>query len=63
MDLDMDLTENRFFGGETDAQFQERVDDRNRYVAQCNKGKQEFAQEIGKSKAMLLKLAHHDFTK
>jgi len=34
-----DLAEMKFIGGETKAQFQERVDDRNRYVAMCNKEK------------------------
>jgi phage protein D len=50
-------------GGESDSAFAERVADRNRYVAMCRKEKQIFAQTIGKTKSMLVKLANHNFVK
>jgi len=49
MDLEEDLIEERFIGGESDAEFAKRVALRNRYVATCTKGKKEFAHAIGKT--------------
>lgn len=47
MDLEDELVETKFIGGESSAEFQKRVALRNKYVATCNKGKKEFAHTIG----------------
>jgi hypothetical protein len=57
------MTDLKFIGGESDSAYADRVKDRNGHVATCNKAKHSFANQIGKSKSMLTKLAHHDFVK
>lgn len=54
---DEDLTEMKFLGGESKADFQKRIALRNKYVAQCNSEKKVFASVIGKHTATLKKLA------
>lgn len=60
-DLEEEVSELEFMGGESNSAFAERVADRNKYVAMCKKEKQVFAQTIGKTKSMLVKLANHNF--
>lgn len=57
-DLEFYLTEDKFIGGESDADFKKRMDLRNGYVATCNKGKTEFGHTIGKANSMMKKLAN-----
>ena len=59
--IEEEVEELKFMGGESDSAFAERVADRNRYVAMCGKEKKIFAQTIGKTKSMLVKLANHNF--
>lgn len=59
-DLEEDLIEEKFIGGESDSAFAERVALRNKYVAQCNRGKKEFAQTIGKTKKELEALGNRN---
>jgi len=56
-----DLSELKFFGGESNASFEERKAERQKYVDQCNVGKAEFKKEIDHSREMLVKLRNHDF--
>jgi hypothetical protein len=57
MDLEDELIEEKFIGGESNSAFAERVADRNKYVAMCNNEKKAFALTIGTPKNALVALA------
>jgi len=63
MNMEEDLEELGFIGGESKKQYAERVADRNKYVAMCQNEKKVFGQTIAKTSANLKKLGHHNFVK
>jgi len=60
MDLEDELTEAKFIGGESDSAYAERVRDWKNAIAMCNKEKHIFAQTIGKTKKTLVALSKKD---
>lgn len=60
MDLEDELTEAKFIGGESDSAYAERVRDWKNAIAMCNKEKHIFAQTIGKTKKIFVALSKKD---